>query len=187
MQKRMVAFIANQPCANLEQVARVFAANRRRRHEIVAYYLFDRPCIAGETIAHVFSEELRRAIVWEHPYACVPDSARREPVDCAHVRRVIAKNRPHAVLSFGVPEIGRLYDGLLIEGPHPASRRVDTKRQLRQMSKIAAGVLDDTDREGGSPSEQEIGDLTRVIRESWPEGEWRWRLERNDRGFGDLS
>ncbi len=169
--KRIVAFVANRPCADINQVRRVFAANQKWRHEIVAYYLFDRPCIVGQMLSRAFGE-LCNQIVWEHPYTSVPERTRGVPADLKHMRRVIEKFDPLTVMSFGVPEVEEVWDGHLILGPHPASRRVDTERRLAQMAVIAH---EDCEIVNGSPGHEEISEATKVIQETWLPNEQHWR------------
>jgi hypothetical protein len=98
-------------------------------------------CLSGRRLHEAFRDELCRRIIWEEASPEIASDAKTvyKP-DPEHIRSVLTRIRPDIVVCFGQlasEAVARQWPGKTIRAPHPACRRSDTARRLRE----AAGEL----------------------------------------------
>jgi hypothetical protein len=146
----ILAFLQNQwgPSADdPAKAARIAAMSPEIYARWVAMCLFA-GCMTGRRIQKAFPEHWE-AIVWSNATRQAGTTATAKfSADLDHMRATLDHFRPEIVLGFGRVATDALKqlrrergEWVLIEGPHPASRQVDTPRRLELMSSLVSSML----------------------------------------------
>jgi len=132
---KIVAFLQNLWVQNPERVKEMFARHPDGREYMLRMLLF-RGGKTGKILRSLLGEDLIHKIVWEESTTEISGNANAVfPADLAHIRRVINKHRPEAVVTFGriaSKAVFLVSNGMLAEPadftfelfcvPHPCAR-----------------------------------------------------------------
>ena len=100
---KILAILQNTWAKDPERVHALLDRNRDRRHEVVARLLFASDCLTGRRLLTVFGEMLKEhEWTFENASTVVTgNSEGRPPYNVEHVRGVIGRFRPDAIITFG--------------------------------------------------------------------------------------
>jgi hypothetical protein len=98
---KIVAFLQNLWVKDLVRVREMFARHPDGREYMLRMLLF-RGGKTGKILTSLLGQELVNKIVWEESTTEISGNANEVfPADLAHIRRVLNKHRPEAVVAFG--------------------------------------------------------------------------------------
>ena len=133
---KILAILQNTWADNPERVHAALAQKPDRRHEMVARLLFASGCVTGRRILTVFGELLKQhQWTFENASTVVtPTSGGCPPYNVEHVKGVIGRFRPDAIIVFGTQAKAALADMRrakkqtmplppVVECVHPAMQR----------------------------------------------------------------
>jgi hypothetical protein len=100
---KILAILQNTWAKDPQRVHYLLDRNRDRRHEVVARLLFASGCLTGRRILTVFGESLKEhQWTFENASTVVTgNSGGRPPYNVEHVKGVIGRFRPDAIITFG--------------------------------------------------------------------------------------
>ncbi len=142
---RTVAFLQNQWLENPEAWADMLRRSPERRERYIAKALFMR-CLTGRRIRAAFGDYINE-IIWEETTREVGSVASSKPKpDLEHIQTVLAKFKPHLIITFGQQatksidkvfeitgeSIWRPFVDLHLATRHPAARPFDAS-ELREV------------------------------------------------------